>query len=382
MRSWAARVDQDPEPSDPTLLMQAIPSAVFAVDAGLRFTYANPAAEQLFSASWNTLAGRGLPEFLAQHVTLLALIREVQARGTSISDYGVELALARGEMVCVDCHFSPVPEMEAGVLAVLHPCSMARQYDLRMSGPRATRSVAGLAATLAHEVKNPLSGIRGAAQLLEGSLAQEDRALVTLICEETDRICALVDRMEAFGDTGPPERGSVNIHQVLEHVRKIAAAGFARHLRFVEHYDPSLPELEADRDRLIQVFLNLVKNAAEAAPAESGQITIVTHYQHGLRVSLGTSRERLELPITVEIRDDGPGVPDDLIDHLFEPFITSKRHGSGLGLSLVAKIVHDHQGVVNYVRGDPGAVFRVRLPAARRMHRSDGVEPDGMKEVA
>ena len=377
MRNWAARVDDDRVPCDPALLMQAMPSAVFAVDAALRFTYANPAAEQLLSASWNTLAGRGLAEFLAQHVTLLALIREVQARGTSISDYGVELALARGEMVCVDCHLAPVPEMDDGVLAVLHPGSMARQYDLRMSGRRATRSVAGLAATLAHEVKNPLSGIRGAAQLIEGSLSQEDRALVTLICEETDRICALVDRMEAFGDTGPLERSNVNIHQVLEHVRKIATAGFARHLRFVELYDPSLPELEADRDRLIQVFLNLVKNAAEAAPAESGQITLVTHYQHGVRVSLGTSRERLELPITVEVRDNGPGVPDDMIDNLFEPFITSKRHGSGLGLSLVAKIVHDHQGVVSYVRGDPGAVFRVRLPAARRMQGTEG-----MKEVA
>ena len=367
MRSWAARLDERDQAIDPGLLMQAIPSAVFAVDARRRFAFVNPAAEQLFSASWNTLAGRDVAEFLAQHVTLLALIREVQERGTSISDYGVELALGRGETVCVDCHLSPVPELAGGVLAVLHPCSMARRYDLRMSGRRATRSVAGLAATLAHEVKNPLSGIRGAAQLLEGSLPEEDRSLVTLICEETDRICALVDRMEAFGDTGPIERTQVNIHQVLEHVRKVAAAGFARRVRFVELYDPSLPLLEADRDQLIQLFLNLVKNAAEATPAENAQITLVTHYQHGFRVSLGTSRERLELPITVEVRDEGPGVPEDMVDHLFEPFITTKRHGSGLGLSLVAKIVQDHQGVVTYVRGDPGAVFRVRLPAARRV---------------
>lgn len=359
-RSW---------PADPAMLLQALPSALFALDADLRFTFANGAAEQLFSASWNMLAGKPLADFIVPHTTLVALIRQVQARGASISDYGVEFPSARGESVPVDCHISPVAETGQEVLVVLHPCSMARHLDLRMSGPRATRSVASLAATLAHEVKNPLSGIRGAAQLLEGSVPDEDRSLVKLICEETDRICGLVDRMEAFGDTRPIDRGPVNIHQVLEHVRQIAAAGFARGHRFVELYDPSLPEVEGDRDRLIQVFLNLVKNAAEAVPADGGQITLVTQYQHGVRVAFGNSRERLELPIAVEIRDNGPGVPEDLADHLFEPFFTTKHRGSGLGLSLVAKMVHDHRGVVSHVPGDPGTAFRVRLPAARRLQK-------------
>jgi two-component system nitrogen regulation sensor histidine kinase GlnL len=228
------------------------------------------------------------------------------------------------------------------------------------------RSVTGLAATLAHEVRNPLSGIRGAAQLLESVVPEDDRALTRLICDEADRVCALVDRMEDFGDPSSLERRPVNIHQVLEHVRRIAAAGFARRIRFAELYDPSLPHVEGDRDRLVQVFLNLVKNAAEAVPAQGGQITIVTQYQHGLRVAVGNSRERLELPITVEIRDNGSGVPADVLDHVFEPFVTTKRDGKGLGLPLVAKIVADHQGAVSYAPGDPGAVFRVRLPATRR----------------
>jgi two-component system, NtrC family, nitrogen regulation sensor histidine kinase GlnL len=355
---------------EPGILLQSIPSAVLAVDDGLRLRFANPAAEQLFGASWNVLAGRRLPDLVAPHATILALVRQVQAAGSTISDYGVELALARGESVAVDLHVSPVPELEQGVLLVLHPCSVARRLDQQISHRRSTRSVAGLAATLAHEVKNPLSGIRGAAQLLEPAVGAEDRQLIKLICDETDRICALVDRMEEFGDTAPVERRSVNIHQVLEHVRRLAAAGFARQHRFVESYDPSLPEIEGDRDRLVQLFLNLVKNAAEATPPTGGggggTITLATQYQHGLRVAVGNSRARLELPITVEVRDNGPGVRSDMVDHLFEPFVSSKRSGSGLGLSLVAKIVADHRGVVSYLPGEPGATFRVRLPAARR----------------
>ena len=362
---------------DPHVLLHSIPSAVLSVDDQLRFSFANPAAEHLLGASWNTLSGRMLSEFVAPHSTILSLIRQVQAEGSTISDYGIELVLARGETVGVDCHVCPVPELPDNVLVVLHPCSVARRLDQQISHRRSTRSVAGLAATLAHEVKNPLSGIRGAAQLLEPAVGEDDRQLIQLICDETDRICALVERMEEFGDTAPVQSDPVNIHQVLEHVRRIATAGFARHHRIVELYDPSLPEVEGDRDRLVQVFLNLVKNAAEATPAAGGTITLATQYQHGLRVAVNNSRTRLELPITVEVRDNGPGVAPDMLDHLFEPFISSKRSGSGLGLSLVAKIVADHRGVVSYLPGEPGATFRVRLPAARQQQ-----EPVLQREVA
>ncbi|MFO1036572.1 MAG: ATP-binding protein [Geminicoccaceae bacterium] len=356
-RAWA---------HDPAVILDGMPSPVFSLDDKLRFATANPAAEQLFSASWNTLANRRLEEFVAPHATIVALVRQVQATGTSFSDYAVEMSLVRGDTVHVDIHLTPIAEHPGHILAVLHPCSAARRLDQQILQRRSTRAVADLAATLAHEVKNPLSGIRGAAQLLEPSLDDEDKALVKLICAETDRICALVERMEEVGETPPIHPAPVNIHQVLEHVRRVAAAGFGRSIRFHELYDPSLPEVEGDRDRLIQVFLNLIKNAAEAAPAEGGQITLVTHYQHGLRVAVNSSRERLEVPIAVEVRDNGPGVPEDLVDHLFEPFVSTKRRGSGLGLALVARIVADHGGMVSYLPGDPGAIFRVRLPAARR----------------
>jgi two-component system nitrogen regulation sensor histidine kinase GlnL len=350
---------------DSAALLESMPSPVFVVDGGLRLRAPNPAAEQLFGASRHLLEGRPLSELVAPHATLLDLIRQAQRSGSSISEYGVELAFVRGEMTSVDSHLTPLVELPGHVLVVLHPCSVARRLDQHLASRGSSRSAAALARTLAHEVKNPLSGIRGAAQLLEPCIGDDDKALVRLICDETDRIVQLVDRMEELTEAGRVTRAAVNIHQVLEHVRRIAEAGFARAHRIVELYDPSLPEVDGDRDKLIQVFLNLVKNAAEATPADGGQITLVTHYQHGLRMSLSNSRERLELPITVEVHDNGSGVPEELREHLFEPFTTTKPKGSGLGLPLVAKIVGDHGGIVSYLPGEPGSVFRVRLPAAR-----------------
>ena len=222
---------------------------------------------------------------------------------------------------------------------MLQERTIADKMDRQLTHRSAARSVIALAAMLAHEIKNPLSGIRGAAQLLEQQASSEDRMLTRLICDEADRIVTLVDRMEVFGDDRPVARGPVNIHSVLDHVKRLAQSGFARNIRFVEDYDPSLPPVLANQDQLIQVFLNLVKNAAEAVAdlGRDAEIQLTTAFRPGVRLSVPGKKSRVSLPLEFCVKDNGSGVPEDLLPNLFDPFVTTKQTGSGLGLGAGGK---------------------------------------------
>jgi two-component system nitrogen regulation sensor histidine kinase GlnL len=240
--------------------------------------------------------------------------------------------------------------------------TVATQIDRQLTHRGAARSVSAMAAMLAHEVKNPMSGIRGAAQLLEENLDPADRALTRLIRDEVDRVCGLVDRMEGFSTSDALQREGVNIHEVLGRVHALAWNGFGRHLRFVDNYDPSLPPAFGNRDQLVQVFLNLVKNAAEAAPAEGGEVVVTTAYRHGVRFAVSRNQSRIHLPLMISIQDNGEGIPDDIKAHLFEPFVTTKPNGTGLGLALVAKTIEEHGGVIEFESQPRNTLFRVMLP--------------------
>ncbi len=270
----------------------------------------------------------------------------------------------------MDVRAAPLEHEPNLVVLSLAVRTVAEQLGRHLQQRDSGRSNAAMAATWAHEVRNPLSGIRGAAQLLESGASEGDKALARMIRDESDRIAALIDRMEIFADESIPKAtAALNVHELLDHVRLLANSGFASHATIKTEYDPSLPPVDGSRDELIQAFLNLIKNAAEALPARGGMIGVSTRYEHGLRVSSG-GRLRVHLPIAIRVHDNGGGVAEELRDCLFEPFVTGKSGGTGLGLALVAKIVADHGGVVDVESERGNTVFRILLPAAEEGSRA------------
>ena len=361
-----------------TTVLDALPHPILVIAPDDEVAAANTAAEEFFGASGAVLRRYKLSYFVPFGSPLLTLIEQVRERGAPVNEYKVDISSPRiGSEKMVDIYASPVAEHPGHVTLMLQERTMAEKIDRQLTSRGAARTVTSLAAMLAHEIKNPLSGIRGAAQLLEQSADDNDRALTRLIMEEADRIVKLVDRMEVFSDERPVDREPVNIHVILDHVKRLARSGFARNISIVEEYDPSLPPVYANRDQLIQVFLNLVKNAAEAIGDDAeGEIVLSTAFRPGIRLSVPGGAERVSLPLEFCVRDNGPGVPEDLLSYLFDPFVTTKINGTGLGLALVAKIIGDHGGVIECDSQPRRTTFRILMPAFINTSGSDGEASD------
>ena len=345
------------------MVWTSLPVPGLILDAEDRIVQINPAAEGFLMSSARALTGTPIWDKIAVDAPIEEAIE--RARSNDAPLFVNDVDVGTGDRAPLQCNLqiAPLSGKAGHMIVLISPRELAGRVSQGQSVKSAAKSAIGMAEMLAHEIKNPLAGITGAAQLLSMNLSQADLELTDLIVSESRRIVGLLEQVEQFGNVSAPKLKAVNIHDVLDRARRSAMVGFAANMTILEDYDPSLPMAVGDPDQLLQVIQNLLKNATEAAGGGGGTITLRSYYEQSLRVRRGEG-ERKSLPLQIEVRDDGPGLPDDIAGDVFEPFVSGRENGTGLGLALAAKIISDHDGWIS-VSSVPGrTVFRISLPRA------------------
>lgn len=361
-------------------MMDILPFPVFMLDENDRFLWLNHAAEGFFHSSQAMLVPMQMSELLISDSPFFSLVRRARQSERPVSDKSLRLISPKFGVRNAAIQVTPLPVSEnvderGVVLVTLQEQGLSDKLAAQNTVKSAALSMSKMTSLLAHEVKNPLAGIKGAAQLLETEIPEESRELSSMIVTEADRITALLNRIENLSSDMPVQLKDVNIHEILDHCIRITTASFGRHLDIKCHYDPSLPNIDADPDLLVQCFLNLFKNASEVTD-DKGILTLTTSYN--LSRYLSTSQSfQVHLPLQIEIEDNGSGIPEELQDYIFEPFISGKQSGSGLGLAMVASVVADHGGAISVDTSPAGSCFTVNLPIPSHVTSRRALHPAG-----
>lgn len=365
-------------------LWASLPVPSVLVDRNDMIVDINAAAEGFLNTSAKGVIGVPVWDMIAVDAPLEEAFMRARATQTTLFVNDVDVGSGQRPPLQSQLQIAPLAESDGVMILMISPRELAGRMTQNHSVKSAAKSAIGMAEMLAHEIKNPLAGITGAAQLLSMSLSKEDLELTDLIVAESRRIVKLLEQVEQFGNLTVPERGPVNVHDVLDRARRSALLGFGAQMRIIEDYDPSLPLAWGDKDQLLQVVLNLVKNASEAAGEGGGTIRLHSYYEHSFRLRRADGRG-IALPLQIEVIDDGPGLPENIAGDVFDPFVSGRENGTGLGLALVSKIISEHDGWIS-VTSTPGhTVFRISLPRADATQANqdarDGKTPPRTKET-
>jgi two-component system nitrogen regulation sensor histidine kinase GlnL len=346
---------------DPRRQLASLPVAVLLLGPGQIIASANPAAEQFLGQSSRRLAGRSLFETVDfGQPELIERIRECDA---AISARQIDVHVLGQASRRIDMTIAPVVEEAGWQVLTLHDSAAADAIGDAVA--RRGDGVLRAPEILAHEIKNPLAGIRGAAQLLARKVDPAERALTTLIADEVDRIAKLIDQMQSLSQRTAEPLAPCNLHEAIRHACGVMGAATSQNPRIEEEFDPSLPVVLGSRNGLVQVLINLLANARDASKdSPAPRIIVRTRFASGLQLHSPERGKPVRLPIELRVSDNGRGIDPAMREHIFEPFVTTKKSGQGLGLALVRKLVGDMNGRITHDRDDAGGWTHFRLHLA------------------